>query len=165
MKKDIVDFFSKILNKTPFFRDLNIELDDYRESINQHDEEIKELYETIEKLKEELEEHKMMLGNKPFFNSKLNLTYDEKRILLVLYASDFLLSKADIAKKLNIDPCLVDGYFDDLLLKGIPIIRQKSLNNEIFHSLDPKFKELQAKQNILQVTSLFSQRIITENTL
>jgi len=161
----LIKWLNNIISKTPFLKNLNIELDDYRESINQHEEELRELYTVIEKLKEELDEHKLMLGNQTFFDTNLNLTFDEKRILLMLYASDCLLSKYDLSKKLRIDSCLIDGYFDDLSLKGVPIIKQKSLNNELFYSLDPKFKELQAKQNILQVTSVFSQRMLQENTI
>ncbi len=158
-------WLNKILVKTPFLKNLSVELDDYRESINQHDDEIKELYSTIEKLREQMDEQKLMFGNKTVFDSSLNLTFEEKKLLLLLYASDFLLSKHDISNKLRIESCLVDSYFDDLALKGIPIIKQKSLNNEIFYSLDQKFKELQAKQNILQVTSVFSQRMLQEASI
>lgn len=160
MIRAVVNFVQKLIAKTPFSQELTTELDDYRESINQHDEELRELYAMVDKLKENLEEHKLMLGTTSVFDTRLNLSYDEKRILLVLYANDCLLSAKDIAIKLSTDSLFVDNQLEHLTLKGVPIIKQKSLHNELFFSLDPRFKAIQAKENVLKVTSAFSQRML-----
>ena len=165
MIRKIVEFTQKIIKKTPFSKELSEELDDHRESLNQHDEELKELYSTVEKLKESLEEHKIMLGNTSFFGPELNLSFDEKRILLILYANDCLLNAKDIARKLRMEYYIVDDLLDDLGLKGIPIIKQKSLHNEMFYSLHQKFKDLQAKENVLRITSAVSQRMLQETLI
>jgi hypothetical protein len=161
--------FNKLLDRfiknTFFSSQLSQELDDHRESINQHEEELKELHALVEKLKENQEEHRLMLGNTHFFNTDLDLSYDEKRILMVLYASDFLLSAEDLAKKVSMDSYLITGYLEDLSLKGIPILKQKSLNNELFYTLDARFKALQAKQNLFKVNAVFNQRLLQEQAI
>jgi biotin operon repressor len=149
--------FSKVKNDVDLITE---ELDDHREGINQHDEEIKEIYSLLEKLKDVQEEHSLILGNSHFSGLDMALTNIERRILLTLYTSEFLLTTEDLAKKLRLSEKVVSEFIDDLKEKGIPILRQKSLDNKIYLYLDQKFKDLQAKKNFLKLNDSLTKQLL-----
>ncbi|RJQ16967.1 HTH domain-containing protein [Candidatus Woesearchaeota archaeon] len=136
------------------------ELDDYRELLNQHDEELKELYAMMDKFQEHQEELSMVLGNSHFFHLNVPLSVLEKKILMLLYASDFLLSASDVAHKLNLSEALVITYIEDLINKGIPVLKQQSLKSIVYYTLDSNFKRVQAKQNVLNSNPAYAQAVL-----
>jgi biotin operon repressor len=144
-------------------KDLDIiseELDDHREVINQHDDEIRDMYVLLEKLKDQVEEHTLMLGNTHFLNLDVALTNMERRIMLVLYTSEYLLTLEDISKRLKLSEKVIQDFMDDLKEKGIPIHRQNSLDNKIYYYLDQRFKDLQTKKNFLKFNDSLNKQIL-----
>ena len=87
--------------------------------------------------------------------SSIKLSKREEEIFLILYTLDGKKGEVtylDIAKRINFPEDIVASYISNMLQKGIPIIK-KYTNNEAHLSLDPKFKSLQAKENILDIKS------------
>ena len=86
----------------------------------------------------------------PAFEDIDPLTAAEKSVFLNLYTESRPISYAELAKKLNMSINLSRHYVVNLMEKGIPI--QKIYKNTKPHILlDPKFKNLQAKKNILKI--------------
>ena len=82
------------------------------------------------------------------------LTRREQEVFLVIYTLEEekgSLTYDDIAKKLNISEQLASNYVTSLIEKGVPIIK-RYLNSKPYLRLDPEFKTLQAKENILQLS-------------
>lgn len=78
------------------------------------------------------------------------LTKREQEIFLVLYTSEGFLSYSDIAKKTTLTFSLVQAYISNIIAKGIPILK-KYMDNKAFLYLDPSFKSLQARENIVKI--------------
>jgi len=142
------------------------EFEDHLDSINKNTEEIsyhfdylKHIESRIDKFEEKLENLQMQFSRFSGIHlvedtdfSDVKLDEEEKRIFLFLYTcpSDKLISYKDVAKSLRISEFLVRGYVTNLIEKGIPV-RKRCVNNEVLLELDSRFKELQAKKNIIKV--------------
>jgi ribosomal protein S25 len=145
-------------------------LDEHLISINDNTDEIQsnyaylsELDNKIAKLNEKIDDIYHILsdhtGKKlkktPSFEDIDPLTEKEKSVFLNLYSEYNPISYADLAKKMNLSIDLTRQYLVNLMEKGIPI-RKIYKNTRPFVLLDPKFKNLQAKKNILKI----EQRIL-----
>lgn len=128
-------------------------INDNTEEINVNAEHISELDIKIEKLNEKLEEILMILAQLPketkAFLTK-PLTINEKQVLMAIYASSRPISYARLAQNLNLSESLVNTYIEGLISKKIPVIMTYK-NAVPYLSLDPEFKEKQAKENILEI--------------
>lgn len=155
---------SKELALKDSFKKIKEELEEHLETINQNTNEIQANYEyiqkldeKIEKLNEKLEEIRMHLDiikedvskTKDKFEAT-KLTTREQEVFLVLYTATEFLSYKDIAKRIGLTESLVGNYITNLIEKGIPIIK-KYINKVAYIKLDSHFKELQAKENILEI--------------
>ena len=144
---------------------LKDELEDHLVAINENTSEIQSNYEylceldnKITKLNERIDEIFGVLSQ--LTGKKLNktsnyedidpLTTMEKNVFLNLYTEDQPISYADLAKKMNMSISLARQYITNLLEKGIPI-QKKYLSQRPYIYLDQKFKNLQAKKNILKI--------------
>lgn len=146
-------------------RAINEELEEHLISINDNTSEIQENYaymceldNKIAKLNERIDEIHFILnkmtGKKlikiPAFEDIDPLTEKEKLVFLNLYTEDRPITYHDLANKLNMSIDVARQYVLNLMEKGIPI--QKTYKNtRPFLLLDPKFKNLQAKKNILKI--------------
>jgi len=149
------------------------ELDEHLMSINQNTNEIQTNYEylceldsKIEKLKERIDEITMFLGlSRPKQQYKVSpLTKSEKEVFLVLYTKGEekgYLTYKEIAKCLAQSENLVMNYITNLIEKGIPIIK-KYANNKVYIKLDPSFKGLQAKENIVGIDETISIEMLDQ---
>lgn len=159
-------FIQKNLNKMFFNESQNqlvAELNDYRETINQHEEELRELYAVLENLKDRQDEQQLLMGNTRLLGMNLDLSNLERRILILLYSSDLLLTARDIAVRIKIPEPMVIDYLETLSQKGIPLLKQQSLNNQIYYALDSRFKTMQAKQNFLRINPVYSRMLMNES--
>ncbi len=141
--------------------DIKEELDEHLGAINENTSEIQsnfeylsELNSKIERLSQRLDQIQMFLKMKTKEKkySISPLTPNEKEIFLVLYTSenDALLTYSQIAKKVCLPELLVSEYITSLIAKGLPV-HKKFVNNTAVISLDPDFKEVQAKENLIQL--------------
>lgn len=75
----------------------------------------------------------------------------EKKIFLVLYTEHEALSYSEIAKKSSLPASLIPEAVSSLVQKGLPLQRSY-FNNHLFFQLDASFKELQAKENLVNLS-------------
>ena len=142
------------------------ELDEHLEALNENTSEIQTGYECmneingrLEKLAERVEAMEIFLQKYTNFNTVERvfevkpLTKTEQNVFLVIYALEDekgLVSCADIAKKTGLPGYVVNEYIARLVEKGIPLLK-KYLNNIPYIRLNPEFKSVQAKENILMI--------------
>lgn len=135
------------------------------QAINENTNEIASNYEYIcelesrlDKLSERLEYVHMTIessgnfaGKRGNFEAK-KLNRVEQRVFLAIYTLEEkgYVTYADIAKELNISEQLAGSYVTSLIGKGIPIMK-KYINSKPYLKLEPEFKTLQIKENILQL--------------
>ncbi len=151
------------------FKNIKEQFQQHLDSINDNTNEIQANYEylcqldnKIEKLAQRLDQMQMMmkqLTNDPNFMPDIEenysvqpLTLKERQVFLVMYAADNNkpLSYGKIAGSINLTESLVKQYVTNLIEKGIPIIKEYRLGRP-YLKLDAKFKDLQTKQNILNI--------------
>ena len=147
-------------------KNLKNELDEHLEAINESTAEIQtsfqcmdELNEKIGKVAERIERIELFLQSHSNFFVEMKsfdikpLTKTEQQVFMVIYALEDekgLVSCAEIGRKTSLPGYIVSEYIARLLDKGIPLMR-KYVNNVPYIKLNPDFKRLQAKENILMI--------------
>ena len=152
-EKKIKNSFSKIKN----------ELDEHLDTINQNTTEIQANYEyifelenKIEKLNQRLEEMQLLIENGPNSEYKITqpvskLTKREEEVFMLLYTDkEESLTFSEISRKIGFTEEMIKNYISSMSSKGVPII-QKLLSGETYISIDPSFKNLQIKENVLRI--------------
>ncbi|MBW2976158.1 MarR family transcriptional regulator [Candidatus Woesearchaeota archaeon] len=162
-------YFSKRPKNIPFelkeaLKSVKEELDGHLDTINENTSEIQTSYEyvnevndKVEKLAERIEAIELFLQKYSNFTvveksfDLKPLTKTEQHVFLVIYALEDekgLVSYADIIRKTGLPGYAVSEYIARLMEKGIPLVK-KYINSIPFIKLNPEFKRLQAKENIL----------------
>ena len=150
------------------FTQIKHEFEEHLQAINENTNEIAANYEYIcelenklERLNERVDQIQMhlelgsgiSLTKRNYFDVK-KLNRREQEVFLVIYTLEEEkgnLTYEDIASKLGISGQLAGSYITSLIEKGVPIIK-RYINSKPFLRLDPEFKTLQAKENILQLS-------------
>lgn len=143
------------------FKKIRQEMTEHLEAINNNTNEIQSNYEAIlelqskiEHLSERLDNLTLML-NPHFSQISPNLNNMERELFLILYHSDKPLSSHDFSHKTGLPLETIEHSIESLISKGIPLIVvsdiEKSKNTYI---LDPIFKDLQSRKNIINIDSL-----------
>ncbi len=140
------------------FRAVKEEMEDHLTSINENTSELQEhashldgLEAKFEKLQEKVDEIHLMLSKLTSQNKEFSLTDSEKNVFMVLYAIEQTpLSYADISMRTGLTELAVKAHIFSMINKGIPIL-ERTIDGQSFFRLDKKFKELQAKENLLQI--------------
>lgn len=159
-----------ILNKRlrAEFTKIKYELEEHLLSINENTNEISANYEYIceierklDKLSERIDNIQMYLeSNSDIAIAKQDnfevkrLSRMEQQVFLVIYTLEEEkcgLTYEDIAKSLSISEHLASNYVTSMIEKGVPILK-RYINSKPYLRLDPIFKTLQAKENILQLS-------------
>jgi hypothetical protein len=73
------------------------------------------------------------------------------RVFLTFYTEEQPLTFQEISKKINLPYTMIPDCLSALTQKGIPLQRSY-FKNQLFIKLDPQFKELQAKENIVNLS-------------
>lgn len=149
------------------FAKIKHELEEHLQAINENTNEIAANYEYIcevehklDKLSERIDQIQIYLASSgmdivkknPFDVKRLNRR--EQEVFLVIYTLEEekgAVTYADIAQKLAISEQLAGNYVTSIIEKGVPIIK-RYINSKPHLNLDPEFKTLQAKENILQLS-------------
>ena len=139
------------------FKSVREEMDDHLASINEnteemHDQEahLEDVEEKFEKLKERVDEIHMMLSQLTK-TSEYTLSETEKSVFMVLYSIEQTpLSYSDISMRTGLTELAVKAHIFSMINKAIPIL-ERQIDNQSFFRLDKKFKELQAKENVLKI--------------
>ncbi len=136
------------------------ELDQHLDSINQNSLEIQSNYDFLEELNSRVEKLESRLDELTslFLNSsekktptiKPHLNSQEKEIFLTLYTSQEPLSYEEIAHRTSFSDYLIEDLINTIKIKGVPIIK-KSFAGKVLVILDEDFKDIQAKENIINI--------------
>ena len=142
------------------------ELDGHLDALNENTSEIQasygcmnEISNKMEKLAERVEAMEIFLQQYSNFSAVEKsfdikpLTKSEKNVFLVIYALEDekgLVSYAEVSRKTTLPSYIVSEYIARLVEKGIPLMK-KYINNIPYIKLNPEFKRLQAKENILMI--------------
>ena len=145
---------------------INEELEDHLIAINENTNEIQANYEylceldnklakvteRLDQMQMFLQQHGFKVEEKPSFQVK-KLTQREQEVFLILYTlgeSKGPMTYLEIAKRTGLTEDLVATYITNMVQKGVPILK-RYINNQAHLRLDPVFKQVQAKENILQI--------------
>ena len=154
------EFFKHIKEN---FDSMKNELDEHRESINDNAAEIGESFnalaefdERLQKIDERVAELQMLMKQLVENNTAPKANYIlskyEQKIFTLLYTEeDNALTVSDIAIRLDLSELIVKAALSSLVKKGIPILKAQ-INQKTYLKLDAEFKELQAKENILNLS-------------
>ena len=163
-------FFSKNKNKIAEPTDIKEELDMHLTSINQNSQEIEvlanmvaEMDAKLEKIIERMDELQMIYHNEEPENYEVELTHREQEAFLVIYAEQEITAQ-QIARKLGFTEEMVHRYVYNLISKGVPILKEYKEDRMTFR-LERKFKDLQAKKNILKIDERISQQLLADKAL
>jgi len=154
------------------FSKVKKEFEEHLEAINENTNEIQSNYELMLKLEEKLDKIENSLseinrfikqykGQNVYFLddqeansfSILPLTNEEKQLFKAMYemeAEGIKITYSKIAEILSISTSLTREYVASLIEKGVPIVKNY-LNQKIFLALEPEFREIQTKQNIVNL--------------
>jgi hypothetical protein len=142
------------------------EFDDHLESINDNTNEIQANYEYLCRLDnkiqgltdkiDEISSWVSRLTGMPVREEKqkeIRLTDAEKEVFLVLYTASNIrpVTYSEVASALRESEFLIRSYITNLIEKGVPILKQY-IRNTTYLSLDSRFRDEQAKRNILNIT-------------
>ena len=150
------------------FTRIRHEFEEHLQAINENTNEISANYEYIcelenklNKLSERVDTIQMYLESNSgitiakrneFAVKKLNRT--EQQVFLVIYTLEEekdSVTYADISNRLGISEQLAGNYVTSIIEKGVPILK-RYINSKPYLRLDPVFKTLQTKENILQLS-------------
>ena len=81
----------------------------------------------------------------------LPLNEYERQVFVVLYTAEGYLGFSEISQRCNMPASLVQEHLRSLTSKGIPITRTLS-DKQILVQIDVKFKERQAKENVVNLS-------------
>jgi hypothetical protein len=149
------------------FKKIKGEFDDHREAINQNTNEIQANYEylckldsKIDKLSERIEELTLFLQQKPEQPEyELSpLTTREKEVFVALYSASAPMNYKDVGRRTGLTEELVMCYVTNLITKGVPV-QKMCIDNEVRMALEPHFKEMQMKENIVGISESVSQSV------
>lgn len=133
-------------------------LEEHLSAINENTEEIQSLFDylneielKIDKVSQRLDHFQLSLGQPAEKIHIAPLTHFERKIFLVLYTEEMPLSQKEIVDRSGFSSDFVREGISSLIKKGIPLQRSY-FNEQIFIRLDPRFKELQAKENLINLS-------------
>jgi len=148
--------------------EFNVHLD----TINQNTSEVQKIYDylaeidsKIEKLNERIDGLQMNINPEMTENQfNVELTHREQEVFVVLYAAQEKITMSEIAKRLGFTDEMVNRYVYNLISKGIPILKQFTKKGMNIY-LDLKFKEMQARKNILKIDESISKQLIDDEAI
>lgn len=152
-------FDTKIKHKLKkAFSKIKEEFEDHLGAINENTTEIQtnsellqELSQKIDHVSQRLDKIEMALFQKTEKTSPISLSLPEKQIFLTVYTEEMPLSYDEIAQKSSLPLAVVQENLSSLLEKGIPLTKSY-FNNKPYFKLDKKFREIQTKTNIINLS-------------
>lgn len=133
-------------------------LEEHLSAINENTSEIQVVFDylqevetKVDKLNHRLDEMQLTQGlplSKPCITS---LSHDEKTVFLILYTEEKPLTMEEISERTHLSLSLIVDLISALTKKGIPLQRSYA-NEQFFFSLNPEFKEIQAKENLVNLS-------------
>lgn len=158
------------------FSKIKEEFAEHLEAINENTNEIQSNYEylceleaRIDKLAERIDEICMFIKHPSAADQSKEydiapLTKNEQEVFQALYA--FVNAKGDasykeLGRRCGLTEGLIQSYVTNLIEKGVPV-QKKYLNNDVLLTIDRRFCELQAKENILGINEVISEKVMLQ---
>lgn len=142
------------------------ELDEHLDSINQGSDEIQQNYEylatienKIDKLAERIERIEIALSPKQHMTT-IELSAREQEVFIIMYSSSEKMTRKMIARRLGFTEEMVGGYLNNIIAKGIPVLRQIMDGEEHFF-LELRFREMQAKHKVVPLNEAIVKEIFS----
>ena len=133
-------------------------LEEHLNSINENTTEIQALFDYLQEMEVKVEKMSQRLDNLQLgmgFNLEkpqiMPLNQTERKVFLVLYTEEQPLSYVEIAQKAQLTNSLIPECLSSLMSKGVPVQRN-FCNGQLFVKLDPAFKEMQAKEGLINLS-------------
>jgi len=133
-------------------------LEEHLSAINENTSEIQAMFDYLQELEIKVDKLSHRLDNlqlntggeidKPVIQP---LDHIERKVFLVLYTEDMPLSSREIGMKSRVPLSAVSECISSITDKGIPLLRSL-VNNQIYFRLSPSFKEIQAKENLINLS-------------
>ncbi|HLD80043.1 MAG TPA: hypothetical protein VJA18_05790 [Candidatus Nanoarchaeia archaeon] len=140
------------------FGDIRKMLEEHLAAINDNTGEIQALFDflqeletKVDKLSQRLDQTQLDFGLPRMKPVVAPLNQTERKVFLVLYTEESLVTYHELAQKANLSVSIVPECISSLIQKGIPF-RRSFFENQLFVGLEPSFKELQAKENIVNLS-------------
>ncbi len=137
---------------------INQALEEHLGAINDNSLEIQSLFDymreievKMDKISHRLDQLQLASDKTPEKISVMPLDKTEMRIFLTFYTEEHPLTFQEIAQKVNLPYTMIPDCLSALTQKGIPLQRSY-FKNQLFIKLDPQFKEMQAKENIVNLS-------------
>lgn len=146
-------------------------MDGHLDSINQNTNEIQTCYEylteldsKIEKINSRLDSFELFLNPETNYPENIKLSLREQEVFMILYAVEEPSTAIDISRRLGFTVEMVERYVNNIIKKGVPILKNFT-NGQVFFSLDLKFKDVQARKNILNIDEGISHQLLNEKAI
>jgi biotin operon repressor len=97
------------------------------------------------------------------FNT-IELPIREQEVFLIIYSESNAVSSKEIGRRLGFSDEMVNRYIDNMISKGVPLLIQHK-DDEILVSMELKFKDLQAKKNILKIDESISKQLLSDKII
>lgn len=155
------------------------ELDEHLQAINENTSEVEINYTYLIDMNKRLKflESKMQVFEKILSKltsekvtesrpNKIKITKQEQDVFMAFYQSESALTYQDISEALGKSESFVRYFINSLIEKGVPITKHL-IKRKTYFILDPAFKELQTKKNILNIEKTltldcFDQSIVAD---
>jgi len=133
-------------------------LEEHLAAINDNTAEVQALFDYLqeleikmEKISQRVDQTQLSLGIPKPRVSVAPLNQMERKVFLVLYTGESLLTYQEISDKAELSVSIIPECISSLIQKGIPF-RRSFFENQLFVGLESGFKELQAKENIINLS-------------
>jgi hypothetical protein len=83
---------------------------------------------------------------------------------MVLYTMEDPVTASEVGRRLGLTVEMVERYLSNILERGIPVLKT-FVSGKVYHSLDLKFKQLQARRNVLNISSELSVQLLEEHAI
>ncbi len=141
---------------TDKFEKIEQQLEEHLSTINENTFEVQSLFDYLQQIESKVDKLSERLEHLQLFKEQecqksLTLNQIESQVFFALYTEESPLSFNEIAVKTNLPVSLIPECLSSLAEKGVPFARS-FYGDKLFLKLDPKFKELQARQNIINLS-------------
>ena len=134
-------------------------LEEHLGAINENTAEIQAMFDYLQELEIKVDKLSQRLDQAQLLDLGLPrlkpiiapLNHTERKVFLVLYTEEALLSYLELAQKAALSISVIPECISSLIQKGIPF-RRSFVGNQLFVGLDASFKEMQAKENVVNLS-------------
>ena len=148
----------KVVQTMKEFKDIRQALEEHLSAINENTSEIQALFDYLQEMESKVDKFAQRLDHlqtgmgEPIPKHYVQpLNQVEKKVFLTLYTDESPLSYDEIASRARVPGSMVPDCVSALIQKNVPLLRSM-VNNKMFFKLSPTFKELQAKDNIVNLS-------------